>query len=269
MSPDFLYIGAPRAASTWLWTVLRNQPNIWVPPCKNVAWFHPRFQMYRLKILKHYWRNMFWDNDADIRQWYRRFFFDPFGSEAWYQSLFPDDHIAGDIAESYCSLNEKQIAKIATLNPSMKIIFVMRNPYERALSHARLGVLKRKGKAASFKNFVKHIDHPSSEARSFYSQALARWEKHFPPKQFFIRFYEDVKDDPTIFLSDLCQFLGTDYDDSAYVSEIVNASPPADLSQDISMYTAQKYHDEIKILAERFQGPAQLWLDQVEAIIAE
>ena len=264
MKPDFLYIGAPRAASTWLWRNLQAHPDIWVPPCKNIGWFHPRFQMYRLKILRHFGGAV----KPEDKAWYRRFFGRPFGSVRWYASLFPTDQIAGEIAEAYCSLNEKRIAKIVKLNPQMKIIFVLRNPYERALSHARLGVLKRKGKAASTANMLAHIDHPSSEARSFYSVALKRWEAPFPAEQFFIRFYEDVQDDPRRFLTELYAFLGANYNGEV-IEERVNTAPTVDLPEAVIQHTARKYHEEIKVLAERFGGSAADWLTQVETIISE
>ena len=38
-SPDFLGIGAPRAGTTWLWTVLRQHPQIWMPPRKELHYF--------------------------------------------------------------------------------------------------------------------------------------------------------------------------------------------------------------------------------------
>lgn len=38
--PDFLCIGAPRCGTTWLYQMLKTHPQIWLPPVKELKYFH-------------------------------------------------------------------------------------------------------------------------------------------------------------------------------------------------------------------------------------
>ncbi len=263
--PDFLHIGAPRAASTWLHHNLSEHPEIWVPPCKGILYFHPRFAIYRLKMVKRYGRQVL---NSD---WYRRFLLTPFVTRQWYEGLFPLGKITGEIAEAYCSLENKDVERIHETNPKMKIIFVMRNPYERALSHARLAC-KRKGLRGieAEKEMKKHLDHPSSKMRSSYMRCLEIWEKYFPAGQFFIWFYEDVQQEPMIFLKEICAFLGAEFKEQYFektVFQNINKSGGEDVSPALRDYAARKYYAETKALSERFGGRASEWLRDLDGMM--
>ena len=188
MRVDFLYIRAPRAGSTWLEHMLARHPEVWLPP-RPIIYFHPRFQLYRLKKLRRYMTGELVARDAEDKAWLRHFFARPVVSDRWYNSLFPSGRFAGEVAEAYCALPEHRIAHIARLMPDVKIIFTMRNPVERALSHARRGVVQRKARAANAvpeSAYYWHIDHPSNEARTRYTAILDRWQRYFAPEQFHI-----------------------------------------------------------------------------------
>lgn len=275
MGLDFLFIGAPRSGSTWLSYNLQDHPEVHIPPCKNILYFHPRFQIYRLKFFKYFAANLWKNPDPEIRKWYRKFFFTPFVNDRWYLDLVSSDKVSGEIAEAYCSLEEKDVERIYKMNPDLKIIFVMRNPFERALSHAKLGLVKRKNKEAHDvpdEKFIWHLDHPSSEARSFYTRTLDLWSKYFPEEQFFIRFYEDLQENPAQFIQEICQFLGVD-DDVAHFKEHLNSSVNVskmrhdDFSPEVLKHAAQKYHGEVKELAQKYGGPAELWVTDLETIL--
>ena len=87
--PSFFYIGAPRAGSTWLYRNMQRHPVVWVPPCKNINYFHPRFQVYRFQRFQHFGKELLTSGDPAIRSWYRRFFLRPIVSDRWYISLIP------------------------------------------------------------------------------------------------------------------------------------------------------------------------------------
>ena len=59
---DFVYVGAPRAGSTWLAAALREHPEIWIPSNKELHFFNARlvyaFEYKYPRGIKHY-RNYF------------------------------------------------------------------------------------------------------------------------------------------------------------------------------------------------------------------
>jgi hypothetical protein len=229
--------------------------------------------MYRLKFFKYFGKGLF-SKDVQETKWYRKFFLTPFVSDSWYTQLFPDNKtIKGEIAEAYCSLEKKDVLRIKDLNPDLKIIFTMRNPYERAISHAKLGVLKRKNKKITditAQELLDHINHPSSEARSAYSKTIDLWSKHFPQEQILVNFYEELQNTPSDYLQNICRFLGVSDDISIFKltqKDKVNTTEQEAIPEEVRLHTALKYQDEINTLAERYKGPALEWKKEIKRIL--
>jgi LPS sulfotransferase NodH len=272
--PDFLYIGAPRTGSTWLYLNLQRHPDVWIPPCKSIIYFHPRFQRYRLKKLKRFWKEALVSGDRDTRAWYRSFFAKLFVDERWYLSLFPQGRITGEIAEAYCSLERYRVQRIHRVMPNVKVIFALRNPVERALSQAKLGLVIRKNRRiddVSEDEFVAYIDRPGSQARSRYSHTLDIWNAFFPMEQFLILFYDDLVRNPESYLSNICRFIGVQLK-TDYIGEMMNArvnkSIDKSLPPAVVKHAARTYRAEVEELAARFGGFARQWQHEVEEILA-
>lgn len=271
--PDFLYIGAPRTGSTWLFLNLQAHPDVWVPPCKSIIYFHPRFQTYRLKKLGRFWKEALVNGDPDTGAWYRRFFARPLVNDHWYLSLFPQGQITGEIAEAYCSLDRDRVRKIHGLMPDAKIVFVLRNPIQRVLSQAKLGLAVRKKRPieeVSEDEFVAHIDRPGSQARSRYSQTLDLWNSFFPEGRILVLFYEDLVNNPKEYLSDICRFIGVEFRERSCretMTTVVHKSIDRPLPPAVVKHAARTYRGEVEQLAARFGGHARQWQEEVEALL--
>lgn len=272
--PHFLYIGAPRAGSTWLYENLLRHPGVWVPPCKNISYFHPRFQIYRYHRLQKFGKELLTSDDPAVRRWYRRFFLWPIVNDRWYVGLFPPDKIAGEIAESYCSLDRPQISHLHDVAPRAKIIFVLRDPVDRVLSQAKWGLAQRQLRAVQDvpeKEFLAFIDRPGSRLRSSYSRTLDMWEEAFPRDQFLVLFYEQLLADPAEFLDRMCAFIGVasagDVRDETLTSR-VQQTATRPLPEAVVRYAAQACKDEIDRLADRFGGPALDWQRRTRELLS-
>jgi hypothetical protein len=271
--PSFLYIGAPRSGSTWLWENLGKHPAVWVPPCKNISYFHPRFQVFRFQRFRHFGREIFVNGDPSVRQWYRRFFTRPIVDDRWYLSLFPSGRVTGEIAESYCSLDRRQIHHLHGMMPSAKIIFVLRNPIDRVLSQAKWGLAKRRSRRVEDvpqDEFLAYIDRPGSRVRSSYSRTLRLWSEFYSDKQFMVLFYEDLISRPNEFLSSVCHFLGVPFRVDYFaetVSTRVQGTTDRPLPPAVVKHAASAYKEEVAKLAARFGGPALEWQRGVEEVL--
>ena len=275
MKPDFLYIGVPRAGSTWLWRNLQHHPQIWMPPFKHVNYFHPRFQKMRLKRLKYHTKEIFWDRDDAAASWYWKFFSKLSPDDAWYLGLFPDDEalVKGEIAEDYSVLSKEDIARVHGVIPDCKIFVILRNPVDRTISNARHAFMNRKGVAlenVSQEELLEHIDHPDSVARSNYVEMLDNWRSVFPKEQLMIRFYEEISEDPQTLLKDICSHIGTTYkaayfEDSA--GKRILKTKPDNLSQDIQRRIAAKHLEEIEVLSQSLGGCSKIWLKDMKALL--
>jgi hypothetical protein len=263
--PHFFFIGAPRAGSTWLYKNLQQHPAVWVPPCKNISYFHPRFQIFRYQRFQKFGRELLTNGDPKVRRWYRRFFLRPFVDDRWYVSLFPANKVSGEIAESYCSLARPEIAHLHRVAPTAKIIFVLRNPIDRVLSQAKWGLALRRSRPLEDvpdTDFLTYIDRPGSRLRSNYSRSLDLWGEFFPKERFLVLFYDVLMNDPAKFLSEICSFLGVDFaghfqseSPATRVQETANSALP----ESVVKHAARASKEEIDRLADRLGGPTLDW----------
>jgi Sulfotransferase family len=271
--PRFLYIGATRAGSTWLYRNLRQHPDLWVPPTKSVNYFHPRFATYRVHSFARFSRDMIGHPDPRTRAWHRHFYGRRTVDDLWYAALFPADRIAGEIAESYCSLDDSAVRRIRSLYPDLRVIITLRNPMERALSQAKYGLAVRRGRRTTevpARDFICHLTHPSSLDRSDYMHMLDIWGGLFA-ERFMILFYELLREDPEGYFAKICRFVGAevhaDHFDSS-LRAVVNRSSEASLPPEVVSFAARLYEAKVAALACRLGGPTITWLRDIEAIIA-
>jgi hypothetical protein len=172
MFPTFLGIGAQKAGSTWLHAMLSKHDELWLPHLKELHYFDRRFpirpvpsssapepaqgtfarhistRIRRMSLSKLRDRLSFrrWSDLA----WETRYVFGNWDAE-WYASLFnaAKGRIAGEITPAYSCLSEEAIAYVHGLMPDAKLIFLMRDPVERAWSHAKMDLARTSGRKAA------------------------------------------------------------------------------------------------------------------------
>ena len=107
--PHFLGIGAVKAGTTWLYRNLRCHPELYLPHPKEVHYFDQRF-------------------DRGLR---------------FYAGKFEDGRarVRGEITPAYSALPPDRIRFIRSVMPDLKLIFLMRNPVDRAWSHALMDLV--------------------------------------------------------------------------------------------------------------------------------
>lgn len=175
--PDFLIIGAPRAGTTWLATMLGEHPGAYVNPFKELKFFS----------------KMLLCLDVD-----------------WYLSQFEPakGRIKGEATPSYASLPLSRIRLIRQMNPALKIIYIVREPGERLISdcqHALPGLEEMREE-----EIVSYAFSDGPAVASDYGANLTRWLSVFPSEQIQILFYDDLVRDPRSFVEAAMSFLGLD-----------------------------------------------------------
>ena len=130
--PDFLLVGPHRTGTTWLYRNLYEHPEVLLSEPKELYFFDrlktlddPR---YRSNELSYYLR-FFRDTPAS---WARRMAH----HLGKYRELYRPK-VRGEATASYAVIDRDVIAEIATLNPNLKAVILIRNPVDRAWSHAK------------------------------------------------------------------------------------------------------------------------------------
>jgi hypothetical protein len=211
--PTFLGIGAQKAGTTWLYTMLRLHPQI-------------GFATHKGKPMKevHYW---------SVHRRHR-------GLD-WYLSLFGDEPIQGDITPDYCMLAPAAIRDIHALNPAMRMIYTLRNPVERAWSATNMRVqlrrehLARQGRRESMpavdETYLKRdFAMPGMMKRADYARNLRNWWRVFPRESVLVLRYEQILADPRGYLKSCAAHAGAD-------PSFYDSVPDATLKQRVGMAT--------------------------------
>jgi len=179
-SPDFIGIGAMKAATYWLYTCLEAHPEICMSSKKEVHFFNVPTN-YRKGI-------------------------------KWYESFFSNcDEMTkrGEITPVY--LSTPGVARLIHQHyPHVKLIASLRHPVDRAYSHYRFNVI-RKGHMTVYDSFEDALNQEEElVAEGMYSKQLKEYYDAFPRKNIKIILYDDIQSDPGAVIRDLFTFLEVD-----------------------------------------------------------
>jgi len=275
--PDFLCIGAQKSGTTWLYENLKIQPDFEMPPYKELHYFNKiltrTLTMRSLKVFKN--RRLLKMRISDNLKapsiyklkWDINYLFGK-RTDAWYLSLFqrPVSKLAGDISPAYSTLDEPIVRHIRRLFPAIKVIYILRNPINRAWSHAKMDFIrfrKKKIQDLSIKEIIDHIDSRASILRSDYIRTINIWSRYFNSEQFLICFYDDIESRPGYFLSNILSFLKVEANSvksSHLLNTKINESVNDKLPPSLRWYLAKKYSPTIHELHKMFGSRVQPWL---------
>jgi len=192
MAPSFIIVGAQKGGTSSLYYYLKFHPQVKRPIKKEIHYFNIYFE----RGLK------------------------------WYLAHFPiksNKYITGEASPGYI-FHPDAPQRIKDLNPNIKLIFLLRDPIERAYSafqmNKRMGVDTR----ATFDEAIDYeLKHSSSNSdynydrhnyyyleRGQYASQLSKWTEHFSDDQMLLikssDFFQKTKQE----LSKVYSFLGID-----------------------------------------------------------
>ena len=171
---------------------------------------HPEISMYPNEI------NYFsWEYDKD---------------DSWYTAHFSENKFVGEKSPSYMLIPEVP-ERIHKFDSEMKLIFILRNPIDRAYSHYWMNV--RRGKET--RSFSQAIREPELEnkyginmylSRGKYKEKLDRFRKYFPEENMLVLSSEELRNDTDSSLLKVQRFLGFgDFDFDTSINTKVGNKP--------------------------------------------
>jgi sulfotransferase family protein len=186
--PTFLGIGAQKAGTTWLYRMLKRHPDIGMPEQKELH---------------------FWDKHEPEPAVVDR-----------YLNSFAGLHgrARGEITPSYAILPSERIAAVHRHLPELRLLFVMRNPIERAWSQARMELARalHRGEAipesAWSQWLTAQLGSVGSLRRGDYAACLRNWLQHYPREGLMVTVHEENHRAPRDFLTACARHLGVDAD---------------------------------------------------------
>jgi len=298
MLPKFLGIGAQKAGTTWLHQMLSAHREVWLPHLKELHYFDRKFPLIgtgsearrafgkhraarhlyaRLRKLNvarigdrlsfRRWSDLRWEIQYLLGDW----------TDEWYASLFDGagDRVPGEITPAYSCLAPDAIEHIYRLMPQARLILLLRNPIERAWSHAKMDLvstLKSVGRYEADERLVAHFDGAASRLRGDYVGMIDRWQRVFSPDQLLIGFYDEITDAPYALLKRICQHIGVSTDATYLppaITSRVNASVDVSFPPHLKTYLARLYVGSLEVLASRYGSYAKQWLTDTRRLLDE
>lgn len=249
-----------------------------MPPIKEIHYFDrsPSYPspnilaetklLYRLRrpgysknALKAVLRRLFSKNHPEADWWSHYYLHDY--SDSWYLKLFSSrDGITGDITPSYSILSQADVARMKRLAPKTKLVFLIRNPIDRAWSHFRF-IFGHSLNLDDFEAFRSFVDSPRQELRSNYLRTLDLYLSCFDPSQILIGFYDAIKDQPKELLSEILRHIGAaGLSGQETLQQVYNKSKECVIPERHRKYLENKYNHDLEELARRYGGYASRWL---------
>ena len=195
-APNFINIGAQKCASTWLYHCLREHPGIFMGAKQVIKFFeHPHYRQ------------------------------EGWGDYLTHFSAATPEQIIGDSRVEYL-YNPESPELIFEHLPDVKLIVLLRNPVERAVSAYLWNVRKAlipdltlsdgldvvlSGQCQSYDKEVQDRCRRIIEM-GFYAKQMKRYLQLFPMERMLIILHDNIKEDPLDCIQTTCRFLGVDPD---------------------------------------------------------
>ena len=266
--PDFLCVGAQKAGTSWLYRQCEPHPDFWMPPLKELHYFN---KLTKDKLTKAQRTNSLCcrdERDICFLESECRLSARPYFDMGSYARLFAykGSRLSGDITPAYSMLNDEIIERVVSHFPNLKVIFLARDPVERAWSHLSMGV--RLGRISRFDatnvdEVIKKLLDPHVLLRSYPSKIVTRWRRYVRPDLFRLYFFDDLERNPTELRRSILHFLGADPDKPSgriRADDNQNAGrQKLRLTDKVRSHLAQFFKDELRACAKELGGPAREW----------
>src|SRR5207249_329643 len=116
----------------------------------------------------------------------------------------------GEGSISYSALAPERVAHVARVMPDAKILFLMRNPVERAWSQAVMEITLFRRRAPEAAEVLRHVEGKRSLLYADYLRTIETWRAHYPDDRIFVGFTEDIRFRPDELLERVHRFLGVE-----------------------------------------------------------
>jgi hypothetical protein len=184
IKPTFFVIGAAKSATTSLCHLIAQHPDVCFSNPKE-----PRF----------------FSHDSNFEKGWQ-----------WYQTFFinPDKALAigeGSVHYSMRTRFPNTAVRIAQAIPHAKLIYIVRHPLDRIVSHWRMYDRTGKPEFTTFNQDVKNVSfQPNLIDASKYWFQISAYRGYFPDDQIIVLFYEDFIMDPQETVVRCLDFLNLD-----------------------------------------------------------
>ncbi|MDJ0597270.1 MAG: sulfotransferase domain-containing protein [Crocosphaera sp.] len=221
--PNFIIAGAQKAGTSAFWEMLKQHPQVFFSPIKEPTYWIVKDWPEAPKYMK----------SLNLPESQRPFRIVEDSNK--YERLFEGSENYPAIGEaSIIYLSCPWVAERLRNNlPKVKLIFILRNPKERAFSHYLMHVQKGIRSLATIERDIWEVESRMFGVQSwevgyvpfgFYYKQLTRYFEYFPREQIKLFLYEDFCENPIKVMKETALFLGIDTDFEINTNKKINIS---------------------------------------------
>jgi len=229
--PDFFIVGPQRTGTTWLFHNLRRHPQIFLPREKELYYFStlgmPDHRHFRFAYLEDYVEAMGDTPKSKLKKSY---------DSLRKSGRLYRPRVRGEATASYAALPGDVIQEIALLNPEVKAILMVRDPVDRAWSHARKDLTPggRVPREIDPEALSRLLFEDKRRGLALYRTLIENWRKHLQPGHLFVGAFDCIASRPERLLSAIHDFLdvatGTRYF-GRHLRDRINPAPSGEIPQ--------------------------------------
>lgn len=177
--PDFIVIGAVKAATTWIQVQLQANPAIFMPDPE------PHFFSREYHLGEEHYRS-------------------------WFEPAPRGASLVGEKSADYLSDPEVP-RRLAAMLPDARLVVQLRDPVERAYSHYKM-FFRRGLVSASPEQYLRSPDNafPQFLLDGLYGRHIRNWQAHFDKRQILAFRYEDVGTDAERIVGRVSRHIGAE-----------------------------------------------------------
>jgi Sulfotransferase family len=262
--PKVLCIGAQKAGTSWLHENLKSNPGVWLPPFKEVHFFDHRFLPgHRRWIKGHVARGIRTaTTNAEAKglagelSYLRTLSEPPLMTRNWYRRVFapcPDGKVGIDITPEYASIPAEGVTYARKiLGPDLRLIYLIRDPLERALSQLRMYIARRKRTPETAEAWERVLSEPDLMDRGNYASHIPRWEAVVPVSSILYIPFGRVPRQPHHVLEEIESFCGFPSAQYPKATEAVFRGPEVHFPREVIAQLKDLLSDQTQFLVQRF-----------------
>jgi Sulfotransferase family len=234
--PDFLIIGAPKCATSWLQASLSLHPQVRIVP-DEIEYFSSHI-------------------DRPLK-WYLAHFENLIEMENAHACLTGDKRVLGEKSAGYCGISPARIKLVHRLLPEARLILMVRDPVSRHWSHAKRYFSKLKSKKKGYESLDSREQLYEFFVRtrrfSEFSKTIKNWTTIYPPDRLLVISQEAAFADPICEFEKVLSHLGVSGVTDAMLASVrrknKNSGPVVPMPDDVKKYLERMFAQERKSLA--------------------
>jgi Sulfotransferase domain len=252
--PDFLILGAPKCATSWLQSALNRHPQIRMVP-DEIEFFSSHV-------------------DRPL-QWYLNHFKELTKKEGGAKAIEPQGKLViGEKSAGYCGISMSCIKLTHRLIPEARLILMVRDPVKRHWSHAKRYFQKEKSQERGYRS----LDSRQSlfeffkRTRRFseFSKIIESWTKVYRSEQLLVINQEEAFANPLDIFEQALRHINVSPDARMKMKWITrnsrNSGPSVPMPDDVKAYLEEMFASERENLARVLQKHSGRAASQTAAV---